>query len=128
MIGLCLTFAFLTGLLLFRVLTNRLRELTYSVEDFKERQYAEQLRVPPFNRNGDEIDRLTEVFFDMAQRIADQIHHLERVDHARRMSISNASHDLRTPLTAMQGYLETLLLKDETLDKDQRLSVLRTPK
>lgn len=124
MIVVCLTFALMTGLLLFRALTNRLKNLTRSVEDFKERQYSEQLRIPPFDRNGDEIDRLTEVFADMAHRIADQIRNLERVDHARRMSISNASHDLRTPLTSMQGYLETLILKGGTLDEEHRLRYL----
>jgi K+-sensing histidine kinase KdpD len=35
------------------------------------------------------------------------------------------SHDLRTPLAALRGYLDTLLLKEQTLGPDERLSYLR---
>jgi signal transduction histidine kinase len=36
-------------------------------------------------------------------------------DRQRREFIANISHDLRTPLTSLLGYLETLTLKDERL-------------
>ena len=38
----------------------------------------------------------------------------------RRDLIANVSHDLRTPLVALRGYLEVLLARDATLDAEQR--------
>ena len=34
--------------------------------------------------------------------------------------VANISHDLRAPLTSLHGYLETLRLKDATLEADER--------
>ena len=43
----------------------------------------------------------------------------DEVNHFRKELIANVSHDLRTPLASIQGYLETILLKQEKLSKEQ---------
>ena len=40
---------------------------------------------------------------------------LQQIDADRRTLVANVSHDLRTPLTALQGYLDTVLLKGDAL-------------
>ena len=42
----------------------------------------------------------------------------------RRDLIGNISHDLRSPLTSLQGYLETMTLKEGTLGPDERKRLL----
>lgn len=70
--------------------------------------------------DGDEIDRLARAFAAMRERLDAQMRELKRQDVLRRELVANVSHDLRTPLTSMQGYLEALLRMEDTLDRADR--------
>ncbi len=115
------------GIIAFRLLTRRLRRLEQAMTTFKEQDYM--LETPLLSQVAkpqDEIDRLQNVFSDMASRISEQLKGLKQVDKLRRELISNVSHDLRTPLAALRGYLETLQMKSPTLsasDKERYLAV-----
>jgi two-component system, OmpR family, sensor kinase len=56
----------------------------------------------------------------MSQQIAGYITRITRSEAQRRELIENVSHDLRTPLAAVQGYVDTLLLKDASLAPNER--------
>jgi signal transduction histidine kinase len=60
----------------------------------------------------------------MADKIHEQFEGLQETDRLRRELISNVSHDLRTPLASMHGYVETLLLKDHSLGESERMRYL----
>jgi signal transduction histidine kinase len=51
---------------------------------------------------------------------------MKTMDNLRRELVANVSHDLRTPLAAVQGYIETILLKSNTLSEDDRKNYLQT--
>ena len=61
----------------------------------------------------------------MSARIREQIEQLKENDMLRRELISNISHDLRTPLAAMQGYVENLNIKGDSLPAGERDRYLR---
>ena len=79
-------------------------------------------RATPVQRagGGDEIATLRAAFAQMTQRIAQQWRELTSQDQQRRELVANISHDLRTPLTSLHGYLETLRLKADTLSDADR--------
>src|SRR5690606_41879009 len=52
---------------------------------------------------------------DLAQRIDEQWRALRDQDQLRRELFAILSHDLRTPLTSLHGYLETLRMKSGAL-------------
>jgi signal transduction histidine kinase len=56
----------------------------------------------------------------MAQRMVDQLRDLRHNDVLRRELVANVSHDLKTPLASLQGYVDTLLLKDASLSAAER--------
>jgi signal transduction histidine kinase len=121
-----LLFALIAGLLLFAMLTGRLRRLANVMDAFKGGERLEHINLPVKRRHysTDEIDRLSSTFKQMAERIDAQIEQLRKSDAVRRELVANVSHDLRTPLATLQGYIETLLLKEDSLTEEERRNYL----
>ncbi len=120
-------FALLTGLLLFYRLTYRHRRLARAVEAFQQDGFSSSPDILKRldTGKGDEIERLGAAFARMADRIAQQIRELRRADNLRRELVTHVSHDLRTPLTSLQGYLETLSLKEGELSAEDQKAYLQ---
>ncbi len=121
-----LLFALLTGLLLFFRMTLRLQRLTAAMETFRQSDFSEYPDFLPFFKggSGDEIHRLGSIFSQMAERIIQLIKELRQADALRRELVANITHDLRTPLTSLHGYLETLLLKEGKLTPQEQRDFL----
>lgn len=120
-------FALLAAVLIFRALTRRMRRLSHSMEEFRESGFNERVELPAFvTSRDDEIGQLASTYQEMADRIVDQMAKLRQGDQKRRELIANVSHDLRTPLTTLQGYLETLLNKKTRLSDEELHAYLET--
>jgi signal transduction histidine kinase len=104
-----------------RRLTRPLRELTQRVRTFR-RDEADAPAPEP----RDEIAVLAAAIEAMQRRIEQQLARLHEADRLRRELIGNISHDLRTPLSNIQGYVETVLLRADRLDPEARAQHLRT--
>jgi two-component system, OmpR family, sensor kinase len=65
----------------------------------------------------DELGQLAVAFNEMQRRLA-------RLDEARKEFIANASHELRTPIFSLGGFVE--LLQDEDLDEETRAEFVAT--
>ena len=116
----------LFGLILFRLLTRRLNHLAGLMQGFSESHFSKPVRWPSDPRRQDEIESLGQSFNRMAERIQQQIETLKKQDRLRRELVANVSHDLRTPLAALHGYIETLQLKADTFDAETRSTYLQT--
>jgi len=119
-------FSLVAALLVFRLLTVRLRLLSEAIEAFRAGGFKTPVRLAPGSRSDDEIHKLIMAFEEMSERIVSQLAQLGQVDQQRRELLANVSHDLRTPLASMQGYLEMLLLKAEEMtpaDRNRYLQV-----
>jgi signal transduction histidine kinase len=112
------------GLLVFGLLTRRLNRLGREMQRVSESKFEIAPELKAID-GGDEIDALTTAFVEMSDRITEQIEQLKENDRLRRELVSNISHDLRTPLSAMQGYLETLIIKSESMSQEDRDHYLR---
>jgi two-component system, OmpR family, sensor kinase len=115
----------LAGLIVFHLLTGRLRRLTQRMEEFTSqtiKQDSEKIDPLP---EGDEVEALSFAFDRMADRIRQQIEMLREQDALRRRLVVQVSHDLRTPLASMQGYLESLQMKKDSLSEEEREEFLR---
>jgi len=120
--------ALLCGLIIFALLTRRLRALGSTMRKYigSSGEFDRSVRFSSSALTNDEIDELGLQFNKMAEKINQQIDELRRMDGMRREMVANVSHDLRTPLTTMRGYLETLLLKSDELSETDQKQYLQT--
>ena len=114
----------LAGLLLFRLLTRRLRRLAAVVDAFQRCEFSAFAPYRGAGARGDEIEQLGTHFDRMAERLQALIGRLRERDTLRRELVNHVSHDLRTPLAALHGYLETLQLKADRLSPAERQAYL----
>lgn len=89
--------ALLLGVLLARSLTRPLRELTTAIRAMARGDLEQQVDV----RSRDELGELTVAFNQMSTDLA-------RATQSRRQITADIAHDLRTPLTVIGGYLESM--------------------
>jgi len=117
--------ALIAGLALFFILTRRLHRLTAHIEQFQTSNFTAHTPTPARQEGkGDEVDRLADTFDQMAGRITAQLEQLKLQDSLRREMVAQVSHDLRTPLAALRGYLESLKLKEHELSAEERSDYL----
>jgi two-component system OmpR family sensor kinase len=118
--------ALTAGLVVFALQTRRLRVLGNVMHRYAGEDGDRSLVIRYTGNTHDEIDALGQQFNAMADKITLQIKELTRMDGVRREMVTNISHDLRTPLTTMRGYLETLQLKHAELSIDEQQQYLQT--
>lgn len=118
--------ALLMGLVLFALITRKVRRLDAMMQQFQASDFTTRPSFPvlPATRHRDEIDRLTLSLRDLASRVVSQVQKLKQTDQLRRELVANVSHDLKTPLASLQGYVDTLLIKDGLLSAQERRTYL----
>ena len=95
--GVASLIALVLGVLLARRITRPVRELTVATQAVARGELGLQVPV----RSRDELGRLAESFNQMSDDLA-------RSNELRRQMTADIAHDLRTPITVMAGYLESL--------------------
>jgi len=118
--------ALITGFVAFRLFTVRLGRLAAAMERFRASGFTEHAPYRSRARPGreDEIDALGRTYNHLAEHTVQQLERLRAGDAARRDLIANVSHDLRTPLASLRGYLDTLQLKGAALSEEERARYL----
>ncbi|MBU2885459.1 HAMP domain-containing histidine kinase [Gilvimarinus agarilyticus] len=116
-------FALITAIIFFSFMTKPLRRLAHDMQKFQREILQDD--IDKGSQSGNEIWVIQQSFSQMQQRIIEQIEALSKTDNLRRELVSNVSHDLRTPLASMQGYLETLLVRKNTLSEQDREKYLK---
>ncbi len=110
---LSMLFSAVIGLLSIWFLTKNLRLITGTVRSFQEGDLEARIEDP----DKSDIAIFANSFNEMADTIVGNMDKMKSVDLLRRELIANVSHDLRTPLAILKGYIETLQMKRQTLSE-----------
>lgn len=129
-----LIFLFVAMLILLRMFTAPIRRLSKAMVTFQQSDFTKipNFRVSSLNTDvapqsiPNEVAQLSQVYQHMAARIQLQIGQLRNNDSQRRELLAQLSHDLRTPLAALQGYLETLEMKVGQLSEADQTRFVQT--
>ncbi len=103
--GVLLLLVLLLGLLLTSRALRPLRRLTATAGQLAGGDLRARSRLVP---RGDEVGQLASAFDHMADRIEDAFAAQRESENRVRRFIADASHELRTPVTALSGYIDVL--------------------
>tara|TARA_R110001583_G_scaffold182779_1_gene340909 strand:- start:16728 stop:18149 length:1422 start_codon:yes stop_codon:yes gene_type:complete len=115
-------------LALFRYFTSPIKQLVSEMEAIKAVKFDQsKVNLSQWQHSkNNEVHRLGATFKDMVSQINLQFSQLTENDRIRRELLTHLSHDLRTPLATMQGYLETMVIKGDRLSSQEQTEYLAT--
>jgi signal transduction histidine kinase len=113
--GIALLLVLVGSWLMARALAQRVKRLELAAEQVAAGDFGQSIPVD----SGDELGQLAVAFNQMQRQ-------LSQLDSARKKFIATASHELRTPIFSLGGFVE--LLEDEDLDPETRARFLEQVK
>jgi signal transduction histidine kinase len=121
-------FLFVVMLGIFSYFTRPLRRLSKDIKALQkvgfDKSKVKLAQWMPNSRN--EVHQLGTAFDQMVKQINQQFSMLQQSDVKRRELLADISHDLRTPLSSLQGYIEMLALKNDQVSVEQRQKYIET--
>lgn len=118
---LTLFFSTFLGILAIWHLTRSLRKIIYAAKRFQEGDLDYRIQ----NADKTDLANVATTFNSMADTILSDIKKIKSIDLLRQELIANISHDLRTPLSVVQGYIETLHMKNDQLSVEEQQGYLK---
>jgi histidine kinase len=98
-----------------RTLVKPLKELEKAANEIKQGNLDYNIKI----NSKDEIAQLSKTFEEMRLRLKESLELQQQYEENRRELISNISHDLKTPITSIKGYVEGI--KDGVADTPEKM-------
>ena len=107
----------------FILLVNRkvkyIKYLTKEVRVIKDEGFGKTIKV----EGEDELSELCKSINNMSVELGEKIENEKKIENNKNELITNISHDLKTPLTSIIGYLE--LLNDKEIDEKDKVEYIK---
>ncbi len=99
-----------------KFITNPLKTFVNSIKNFKKLDYATRANV-----NGlKELQEVENEFNEMVIKLEKVKEENERIDESKKRLLVDISHDLKTPITSIQGFSKLLLEENITLEEKEK--------
>jgi two-component system phosphate regulon sensor histidine kinase PhoR len=97
-----------------RSITLPIRQMKDAAEQIAKGDFSRKVKI----KSRDELGELAKSLNTMADELQQKIEHLKQMDRMRTDFVANVSHELKTPLTLIKGYIETL--QDKGMDDKEQ--------
>ena len=98
-----------------RLLTRPLEQLSVTTDSFANGHYSERSDI----RTNDEVGKLSERFNSMADSVETHDEELNDMIHRREQFVADFTHEIKTPMTSIIGYADTMRSLDLSKDEQQ---------
>ncbi len=112
-----ITFVSVYGII-YRMHRKRLKILNRVLRNIACKRFEDYDKIA--NANATELDSLIKQSISASQTVEREIQRLNRIENYRKEFIGDISHELKTPIFAVQGFIETLLngaIDDENVNR-----------
>lgn len=125
-LGAALAFLLIAMLILLRFFTNPIQRLARDVSNIEAANYSlTDTKLSNYStQKSNEVHSLGRNIQAMVTRIDEQFKALEQSDKQRKELLTHLSHDLRTPLASLQGFLEVLNQSGSQLSAQEQQAYL----
>ena len=120
--SLTLIAAAVIGLVVLGLITRNIRKTASVIHEFKNGNLDARIKL----KGRGELSEFADSFNEMADTIVANMEEIKTMDSLRRELVANVSHDLRTPLATIQGYIETILIKSDIISEEDRKKYMQT--
>ena len=114
--------AVIISIISIKFIMRNLNKIITATQKFKNGDLNARIKI----HSADELGLLANSFNEMAEKIVSNIAEIKTMDNLRRDLVANVSHDLRTPLATIQGYVETLMIKSDSINQEERNKHMQT--
>lgn len=121
-VGLSLLFLLILLLGLFRYFTLPLCQISNGIKNLDTSQINDKaLNLNLSLPQDEELELVVVTINQLLVQLQSQFSQLQDIDEQRRTMLADLSHDLRTPLASLQGYIETLSIQGDNLSAQERM-------
>ncbi|MFD1412321.1 sensor histidine kinase [Oceanobacillus jeddahense] len=117
----CTIFFLLFALFLYFHLVHSIKKVIYTLNDVKSGDYNQRVRL---HTNSPFIQRFVKKINELLRQFQTNMSHNVYLEKERKKMIANISHDLKTPLTSLLGYIE-MVNNDQTLTPEEKEEFMR---
>ena len=114
--------ALLVGLIIIRLITKNFSRILEVMQKFRQGDLKARVQM----KSVGDLQQVGDIFNEIADILTQNVEKLKEVEILRRELIANVSHDLRTPIAIIQGYIETLQMKKGNLTISEQDRYLNT--
>ncbi|MEG3767182.1 HAMP domain-containing sensor histidine kinase [Alteromonas sp. 14N.309.X.WAT.G.H12] len=118
-LGMAILFGIIAMLLVVIIITKPLKKLSQRTLEYVKNDFANLDTTSNSWLKSKEIQDLELSFISSAQHINKQLNQIKNTEQLRRELLSHISHDFKTPMTGLNGYLETWLITPEEQRKPE---------